>query len=162
MTTTPSTLPSGVPLAVEDDIGRAGAPSCDAGSLGDLTGNLAEVARAIRVAADHAEELPDLAVVFADAERALGDLAAAAELTGYAVVDRDRPPGASATQHSPTATARALSWRLHGLASALRAARKVCPAVQSAARELARVQQPHRGSTAAGAHVKRQLRDPSV
>jgi hypothetical protein len=159
MTTTVSTLPSAVPLAVEDDIGRAGA---DTGSLGGLTWHLGEVARAIRVAADHFEELPDLAVVFADLERALGDLAAAAELTGYAVIDRDRPPGARATQISPTPAARAVSWRLHGLANALRASREVCPAVQSAARELARAPQPRSGGAPAGAQVSRQLRDPSA
>lgn len=162
MTITPSTLARAVPLSVEDDIARAGAPSSDAGSLGGLTGRLAEVAHAIRVAADHFDELPDLAVVFADVETALGDLAAAAELMGYAVIDRDRPPGARATQVSPTPRARAVSWRLHGLASALRASREVCPAVQSAAGELARVPEAHRGGAPAGAHIKCQLRGPST
>jgi hypothetical protein len=161
MTTTPSTLPSAVPPTVEDDSGLADVPFAETGSLGDLTGRLAEVAHAIRVEADHFKELPDLAVVFADIERALGDLAAAAEFTGYAIIEKDRPPGARATQVSPTPQARAVSWRLHGLASALRASREVCPAVQTAARERARVQQPHRGGAPAGAHV-RQSRGPST
>jgi hypothetical protein len=160
MTITPSTLPSAAPLAAEDDIGRAGAPSSDTGSFGGLTGRLAEVAQAIRVAADRFEELPDLAVVFADIERALGDLGAAAELTAYAVVDTDRPAGARATQVSPTPAARGVSWRLHGLASALRTSREVCLAVQSAGRELALARQPH--GAPLDSPVKRQLRDPSA
>jgi hypothetical protein len=162
MTTTPSTLPSAVPLAAEDDTGRAGAPSFDTGSFGGLPGRLAEVAQAIRVAADRFEEPPDLAVAFADIERALGDLAAAVELTAHAVIETDRPAGARATQVPPTPAARAVSWRLHGLANALRASREVCPAVQSAARELARASQPHMGSAPAGAQVGRQLRDSSA
>jgi hypothetical protein len=162
MTTTPSTLPSAVPLTVEDDIGRAAVPFSDTGSLGDLTGRFAEVAHAIRVRADHFDQLSDLAVVFADIERGLGDLAAAAELTGYAIIDKDRPPGARATQVSPTPQARAVSWRLHGLASALRASREVCPAVQSAARERARVQEHHGGGAPAGAHIRRQSPGPST
>jgi hypothetical protein len=137
MTNTPSTLPSAVPLAAKNDLGRAGAPFADTGSFGGLTGRLAEVAHDIRVAADRFDELPDLAVAFADIERALGDLAAAAELTGYAVIETDRPAGARATQVPPTPAARAVSWRLHGLASALRTSREVCLAVQSAGRELA-------------------------
>lgn len=137
MTTTPSTVPTAVSLAVEDDIGQGGVPSSDSGSFGGLTGRLAELAQAIRVAADRFEELPDLAVAFADIERALGDLGAAAELTGYAVIETDRPAGARATQVPPTPAARAVSWRLHGLATALRTSREVCLAVQSAGRELA-------------------------
>jgi hypothetical protein len=109
MSTTPSTLPSAIPPTVEDDMGRAAVRFADTGSLGDLTGRLAEVAHAIRVEADQFEELPDLAVVCADIERVLGDLAAAAELTGYAIIDRDRPPGARATQVSPTPPKRAQS-----------------------------------------------------
>jgi hypothetical protein len=162
MTTTPSTLPSAVPPTVEDDSGLADVPFADTGPLGAMTGRLAEVAHAIRVEADHFEELPDLAVVFADIESALGDLAAAAELTGHAIIDRDRPPGARATQVSPTPQARAVSWRLHGLASALRASREVCPAVQSAARERARVQQPHGDGAPCGAHARRQSLGPST
>jgi hypothetical protein len=150
MTSTRSTLRSGVPLTAEHDIGRAGAPSSDAGSLGDLTARLAELAHAIRAAADYFEDFPDLPVVFADIQSALGDLAAAAELTGYAVIAKDRPPGAWPSHVSPTPPARAVAWRLHGLASALRAPREVCAAVQSAGRELARVQQTHRGAPVVG------------
>ncbi len=111
----------------------------------------------MRVEADHPEELPDLAGVFADIEDALGDLAVAAEQSAYAVIDNDRPPGARATQVSPTPRARAVSWRLHGVASALRASREVCSAVPSASRELARLQQPHRDGAPRGAHLHHQL-----
>jgi hypothetical protein len=162
MTTTPSTLPGAVPPTVEDDMGRAAVRFADTGSLGDLTGRLAEVAHAVRLEAEHFEELPDLAVAFADIERALGALAAAAELTGYEIIDRDRPPGERASQVSPTPQARAVSWRLHGLASALRASREVCPAVQSAARERAHVRQPHGDGAPAGADARRQSRGPST
>ena len=150
MTNTPSTLPSAVSLPLEDDIDRGGVPSSATGSFGALTGRLAEVAHAIRVAADHFEELPDVAVAFADIERALGDLAAAAELTGYAVIERDRPAGARATQVPPTPPARAVSWRLHGLACALRTSREVCLAVQSAGGELALARHPQSDGGSAG------------
>jgi hypothetical protein len=144
MTNTPSTLPSAVSLPLENDIDRGAVRSSATGSFDALTGRLAEAAHAIRVAADHFEELPDVAVAFADIERALGDLAAAAELTGYAVIETDRPVGARATQVPPTPPARAVSWRLHGLAGALRTSREVCLAVQSAARELALTSRPPR------------------
>jgi hypothetical protein len=150
MTSTPSTLPSAVPVAAEDDLGRAGAPFADTGSFGGLTGRLAEVAHDIRVAADRFDELPDLAVAFADIEGALGDLSAAAELTGYAVIETDRPAGARATEVPPTPAARAVSWRLHGLASALRTSREVCLAVQSAGRELALGRHPQSDGGSAG------------
>jgi hypothetical protein len=150
MTNTPSTLPSAVPLAAEDGLRRAGAPFADTGSFGGLTGRLAEVAHDIRVAVDRFDELPDLAVAFADIERALGDLSAAAELTGYAVIEADRPAGARATEVPPTPAARAVSWRLHGLASALRTSREVCLAVQNAGRELALGRHPQSDRGSAG------------
>lgn len=132
MTVPVSTVPSAVPHAAEDDIGRAHVSSFGPGSLDALTRRLAEVAHAIRLAADHPNELPDVTASFADIERALEDLAAAAELTAYAVIDSDRPPGARATQVPPTPRARAVSWHLHGLANALRASRDVCSQAQSA------------------------------
>jgi hypothetical protein len=162
MTTSSSTSPSVAPFTVEGGTRRAAVPPSEAGSLRYLARCLAEVAHAIRVEAEHPEGLPDLAGVFADIENALGDLAAAAELSAYAVIDNDRPPGARASGVSPTPPARAVSWRLHGLASALRASREVCPAVQSASRELARVQRAHRGSTLVGTQLHRQLPGPST
>jgi hypothetical protein len=111
------------------------------------------------VEADHPEAPADLAGVFTDIEGALGDLAAAAEQSADAVIDGDRRPGARAGQ-PPTAAARAVSWRLRGLAHALRASREICPAIQGASRELTRVRQAHRGSALTGMHVH-QLLGPS-
>ena len=91
---------------------------------------------------------------------ALGDLAVVAEQSADAVIDTDRPPGARASQ-PPTAAARAVSWRLHGLAHALHASREICQAAQGASRELARARQAHRGSALTGMHVHRQLLGPS-
>jgi hypothetical protein len=162
MTTTSATAPSAAPFAVEGDAGRAAGPSSEDGSLGCLARRLAEVAHAIRVEADHPEQLAGLAGVFADIENALGDLAAAAELSASWVIDNARPPGARASQVPPTPPARAVSWRLHGLAHALRASREICPAVQSASRELARTQQAHRGSALTGMHLHRRIPGPST
>jgi hypothetical protein len=161
MTTTSSTLPSVALFQFESDAPRAaGAPS-EGGSLGCLARCLAEVAHALRVEADRSEAPADLAGVFAEIESALGDLAAAVEHSAHAVIDNDRPPGARASQ-PPTAAARAVSWRLHGLAHALRASREICPAIQGASRELTRAQQAHRGSALTGMHLHRQLLGPST
>jgi hypothetical protein len=162
MTTTSATPPSAAPFAVEGDASRASSPSAEAGALDCLARRLAEVAHAIRVEAGHAEELPGLAGVFADSENALGDLAAAAERSASAVIDTDRPPGARASQVPPTPPARAVSWRLHGLAHALRASREICRAVQSASREHTRAQQTHRGSALTGRRLDRRLPGPSA
>jgi hypothetical protein len=157
MTTTSSTPPS---VASDNDAFRVVGASPEAGSLGCLARCLAEVAHALRVQADHPEGPADLAGVFADVESALGDLAAAAEQSAHAVIDSDRPPGARAVQ-PPTAAARAVSWRLHGLAHGLDASREICAAIQGASRELARAQQAHRGSAPTGTHLHRQLLGPS-
>ena len=160
MTTASSTLPSVAPSPRDHDVLRAIGASREAGSPGCLARCLAEVAHALRVDADHLEAPEDLANVFADIESALGDLAAAVEHSAHAVIDNDRPPGARAGQ-PPTAAARAVSWRLHGLAHALGAAREICPPIQDASRELARARQAHRGSAPTGMHVHRQLLGPS-
>jgi hypothetical protein len=118
------------------------------------------VAHALRVQADHPDAPADLACVFSDIESALRDLAAAVEHSAHAVIDNDRRPGARASQ-PPTAAARAVSWRLHGLAHALDASREICPAIQGASRELARAKQAHRGSALTGMHLHRQLLGPS-
>ena len=161
MTTTPSTPAAVAPSPFESDALRAVGASSETGSLGCLARGLAEVAHALRVEADHPERLADLAGVFTDIERALGDLAATAEQSADAVIDNDRRPGARASQ-PPTAPARAVSWRLHGLAHALRASREICPAIQSASRELTRAQPAHRGSALRGVHLHRQLLGPSA
>ena len=160
MTTTSSTPPTVAPFPFESDALRAVGASSDAGSIGCLARCLAEVAHALRVEADHPEVPADLAGVFTDIERALGDLAATAEQSADAVIDDDRRPGARASQ-PPTAAARAVSWRLHGLAHALRASREICPTIQGASRELTRAQQAHRGSALTGMHLHRQLLGPS-
>jgi hypothetical protein len=171
MTTTSSTPPSVAASASDNDALRAVGASPEAGSRGCLARCLAEVAHALRVQADHPEAPADLAGVFAHIESALGDLAAAVEHSAHAVIDNDRRPGARASQ-PPTAAARAVSWRLHGLAHALDASREICPAIQGASRELARAQarasrelaraqQAHRGSALTGMHLHRQLLGPS-
>ena len=160
MTTASWTPPSVAPSPSDNDALRAVAASPVAGSLGCLARSLAEVAHALRVQADHPEAPADLAGVFADIEGALGDLAAAAEHGAHAVIDNDRPPGARVSQ-PPTAAARAVSWRLHGLAHALHASREICQAAQGTSRELARARQAHRGSALTGMHVHRQLLGPS-
>jgi hypothetical protein len=106
----------------------------DPDSLGGLARRLAEVARAIRMGREHAGEADGLAPAFADLEDALADLAIAAELTAGAVIESDRPSGTRATAAPPTPGARAVSWRLHGLAGALRASHRACGAVAAAAR----------------------------
>jgi hypothetical protein len=160
MTTTSSTPPSVAPSPFESDALRARGASSAAGSIGCLARCLAEVAHALRVEADHPEAPPDLAGVFTDIESALGDLAAAAELSASWVIDNGRPPGVRASQVPPTPPARALSWRLHGLAYALRASREICPAVQSASREHTRAQQSHRPSAPTGSCLEHRLLGP--
>jgi hypothetical protein len=160
MTTTSATPPRVAPSPSDNDALRAVAASPETGSLGCLAGCLAEVAHALRVQADHPEAPADLAGVFADIEDALGDLAAAVEQSAHAVINNDRPPGARVSQ-PPTAAARAVSWRLHGLAHALHASREICPAIQGASRDLARAQQAHRSSALTGMHLHRQLLGPS-
>ena len=145
MTTTARTSPIVAPSPFESDALRAVGASSEAGSLGRLARCLAEVAHALRVEADHPEAPADLAGVFTDIESALGDLASVAEQSADAVIDTDRRPGARASQ-PPTAAARAVSWRLHGLARALRASREICPAIQGASRELTRARQAHRAA----------------
>jgi hypothetical protein len=101
-------------------------------SLDSLAGRLAEVAHAVRRAAGRPREVNDVAGAVASITSALGDLAVAAELTANAVIDADRPGLASRTAMAPSLGARAVSWRLHTLASELRAARDACEAVRVA------------------------------
>jgi hypothetical protein len=101
-------------------------------SLDSLAGRLAEVAHAVRHAAGRPREVNDVAGAVASITTALGDLAVAAELTANAVIDADRPALASRTGMAPSPAARAISWRLHTLASELRGARDACEAVRVA------------------------------
>jgi hypothetical protein len=104
----------------------------DPDSLACLARRLAEVAHAIRMERERGGEPDGLGRAFAHVDDALGDLAIAAELTADAVIEADRPSGTRATEVPPTPGARAVSWRLHGLADALRASHEVCRAVHAA------------------------------
>jgi hypothetical protein len=101
-------------------------------SLSVLAGRLAEVAHALRQAAANPSEVDDIESVAATMTSALGDLAVGAELTANAVIDAERPRRLSRTGVTPSPRARAVSWRLHALGSALRAARDACAAVPPA------------------------------
>jgi hypothetical protein len=101
-------------------------------SLSVLAGRLAEVAHALRQAAANPSEVDDIERVAATMTSALGDLAVGAELTANAVIDAERPRRLSRTGVTPSPRARAVSWRLHALGSALRAARDACAAVPPA------------------------------
>jgi hypothetical protein len=98
-------------------------------SLSVLAGRLAEVAHALRHAAANPSGVDDIENVAATMTSALGDLAVGAELTANAVIDDERPRRLSRTGLTPSPRARAVSWRLHALGSALRAARDACAAV---------------------------------
>jgi hypothetical protein len=108
----------------------------DAGLLACQARRLAEVARAIRGERGRARAADELGRVFADIDNAIAELAIAAELTADAVIEADRPSGTRATEAPPTPGARAVSWRLHGLAGALRLSREVCGVVQTAVTQL--------------------------
>jgi len=97
---------------------------------------LAEVERAIRAERGRAGAADGLSRAFADLDNALADLAIAAELTADAVIEAARPSGTRATEVPPTPGARAASWRLHGLARALRLSHEVCGAAQAAVTQL--------------------------
>ena len=92
-------------------------------SLSVLAGRLAEVAHALRQAAANPSEVDDIESVAATMTSALGDLAVGAELTANAVIAAERPRRLSRTGVTSSPRARAVSWRLHALGSALRAAR---------------------------------------
>jgi len=94
-------------------------------SMAAAARRLADAAAAFRAAAATPRDGSDLALSFSDVESALGDLAAGAELSAYAVTAAGRPAGVPAT-HAAPASARSLSWRLHGLRHELLAARDVC------------------------------------
>ena len=98
-------------------------------SLSVLAGRLAEVAHALRQAAANPSEVDDVESVAATMTSALADLAVGAELTANAVIDAERPRRSSRTGVTPSPRARAVSWRLHALGSALRAARDACAAI---------------------------------
>jgi len=87
--------------------------------------HLAEAARALREASGAAHDPDDLARTVALVDAALDDLAASAELLAYASMEASRRRRMDARKALPRAVARSLSWRLHGLRSALVAARRI-------------------------------------
>ena len=101
----------------------------DESSLDRSARSLGDAARAFREASDAPHEPEDLARAFALVEAALDDLAAGAERVAYATMEGSRRRRAGATDGLPLATARALSWRLHGLRSGLLAPRRICSEV---------------------------------
>jgi len=111
--------------------------AADDSSMAAAARRLAEAARAFRAAAETPRDGSDFAVSFSHVEVALGDLAAGAELSAYAVTAAERPDGVSATHAAPTSVARSLSWRLHGLRRALLDARGVCAEVNRVLRHVA-------------------------
>jgi hypothetical protein len=94
-------------------------------SMAAAARRLADAAAAFRTAAATPGDGSDFALSLSDVESALGDLAAGAELSAYAVTEAARRAGVPATHAAPT-SARSLSWRLHGLRRELLAARDVC------------------------------------
>jgi hypothetical protein len=128
----PSTLASNATADRDPEAALALVAMRNEESLDSLTGRLAEVAHAVRRAASRPSEINDLGGVGASITSALGDLAVAAELTANGVIDADRPGPVSRTSVAPSPAARAISWRLHTLASELRAARDACEAVRVA------------------------------
>jgi hypothetical protein len=86
-----------------------------------------EAARTLRQAAGGQHDPQDLAQAFALVEAALDDLATGAEVVAYATMEHSRRRrGGGAIEGLPLPTARALSWRLHGLRRELVAARRIC------------------------------------
>lgn len=107
----------------------------DGDTLSGLAERLAEIADALRQRAANPLEVADLEAAAASVTCALRDLAVGAELAANAVIDADRGHVLARTGIAPSPRARAVSWRLHALASALRAARDACAAVPSGAGE---------------------------
>jgi len=95
-------------------------------SLSRSARDLRGAARTFRQASDGQHDPEDLARAFALVEAALDDLAAGAEVVAYATMEHSRRRRGGATDGLPLATARALSWRLHGLRSEVVAARRIC------------------------------------
>jgi hypothetical protein len=88
--------------------------------------DLRDAARTLRQASDAQHDPEELASAYALVEAALDDLAAGAERLAYATMEHSRRRRGGATEGLPLATARALSWRLHGMRSELVAARRIC------------------------------------
>jgi hypothetical protein len=123
MTDPSSTTTAMVPSSTRLEMARHAAGEA---SLSRSARSLADAARAFRDASESQHDPEDLARAFALVDAALDDLAAGAELTAYATMEGSRRRRPGATDGLPLATARALSWRLHGLRGGLVAARRIC------------------------------------
>jgi hypothetical protein len=128
----PTTQLTHLPVDRDQDAASTHGAMRNEQSLSALAGRLAEVAHALRQAAANPSEVDDIESVAATMMSALGDLAVGAELTANAVIDAERPRRLSRTAVTPSPRARAVSWRLHALGSALRAARDACAAIPPA------------------------------
>jgi hypothetical protein len=118
-TTTTAMVPCSAPLESVQGRGREA-------SLTRPARSLADAARAFRGASGAQHDPEDLAGAFALVDAALEDIAAAAELAADATMEGSRRRGRGAREGLPLATARALSWRLHGLRGQLVGARRIC------------------------------------
>jgi hypothetical protein len=104
-----------------------GLPPAGESALGRSARDLRNAARTLRQASDAPHDPKDLATAYALVDAALDDLAAGAERLAYATMEHSRRRrGRGATDGLPLGTARALSWRLHGMRSELVAARRIC------------------------------------
>jgi hypothetical protein len=128
----PATKLSQMPIDSDQEAASTHGAMRDEESLVVLARRLAEVAHAFRQAAANPSEVDDIESVAATVTSALGDLAVGAELTANAVMDAERVRRLSRTGVTPSPRARAVSWRLHALGSALRAARDACAAISPA------------------------------
>jgi hypothetical protein len=117
---------TGVAMVVSPSPPEIGRDRADESSLTPSARRLADAARAFREASDAQHAADDLSRAFALVDAALDDLADGAELVAYTTMESARRRRAGATDGLPLATARALSWRLHGLRSRLVAARRIC------------------------------------
>ncbi len=108
---------------------ETGRPTPDEPSLRRPAQNLTDAARAFRDASGAEQDPDDLGLAFALLDAALDDLAAAAERAAYSTMERSSRRGAGPPDVLPLATARAFSWRLHGLRARLVNARRICAEV---------------------------------
>jgi hypothetical protein len=128
----PATQLSHVPIEADQEDALTHRVTRNEESLSALASRLAEVAHALRQAAANPSDVDDIESVAVTMTSALGDLAVGAELSANAVIDAERPRRLSRAGVRPSPRARAVSWRLHALGSALRSARDACAAVPPA------------------------------
>jgi hypothetical protein len=99
-------------------------------ALYELFLELADTAEKIESRAGEQIAPAELALAAASLERATAALAVGVERAAYAVGSRSREAGAASS--APPHARRAMSWRLHGLAHALRRCRELADVVKEA------------------------------